>query len=229
MLWPASAHRILGSTIRVEDLEVVAGGGNHGGVEELGNLDSSNADAGACRQNQDRIARLDGTAAHQHVPCRRENQGNAGRLLEGKLHTFRNRNYADAGDGDVFAIAAVIGITQDAEVGAKVLASGDAFDAVSAEGHGSQEHTLSYRQVGNVLAQFGDFSGDVTAVDMRQLDAGEPFADEQIEVVERACLHSNQNLVFAKLGLSDILVLQDLRPAELVEACGFHFVRVTPE
>src|SRR5205814_7069427 len=37
------------------------------------------------------------------------------------------------------------------------------------------------------------------------------------------CLHSNQNLVFAKLGLSDILVLQDLRPAELVEACGFHF------
>src|SRR5215471_9092725 len=154
-------------------LLLVSGGGNDGGVEELGNLNSGDAYARARRQNQNRIAGFDRTAAYEHVPGGGEYQGNAGSLLERKRHSLGNRNNANARHGDVFAVAAVIGVSENAEAGAEILASPYAFEAVSAEGHGRQQHALARLQIGDVLADPGHLAGNVAAVDVRQLDAGE--------------------------------------------------------
>jgi len=103
-----------------------------------------------------------------------------------------------------------------------ILQSGETLFAVIAEVHGREKDTLSGAKVGNVLAGFNDFSGDVAAEDVGQVHAGESFADEDVEVVESAGAHAYEDLIFARLGVGDIFVGENFRTTELMDADGFH-------
>ena len=57
---------------------------------------------------------------------------------------------------------------------------------------------------------------------VRQADPGQAFPDPHIDVVQRASLDPNQNLVLARLGIGHIFVAQNFRTTEFVDADGFH-------
>ena len=96
------------------------------------------------------------------------------------------------------------------------------FDAVSAEVHGRDQHALPDCESGDVLADFGDLTGDVAAEDVRQFHARQSFANPDVEVVERAGLDAHQHLIFARLRVGDVFVGQNFGTTELMNADGFH-------
>ena len=91
-----------------------------------------------------------------------------------------------------------------------------------AEAHGRDENALADFEIGNIFADFNNFSGRIGAENMRQVDAGEALPHPNIEMVERACADADEDLIFARLGVGDGLVLEDFRATELVNADGFH-------
>src|SRR5438876_7508766 len=133
-----------------------------------------------------------------------------------------NGNHAGAWNGDKLAISAIDGITQHAELAAQILLAIHAFRAMSAEGHRGEQYALSGLQVSDVFADLRDFARHVAAIDMRQLDAGQAFADPQVEMIQRTDAHPNQNLIFPQLRLGHVLVLEHFRTAKLVKSHSFH-------
>ena len=121
-----------------------------------------------------------------------------------------------------FAVAAVNLIAQYGELAALILQTGNALRAVIARKHGSEKHTLTGFEAGDVFADFDDFPGNVAAQDVRQLDPGESLADPEIEMIQGAGFDADQNLVFARLWVGDIFVAKDFRPAKFMETNGFH-------
>src|SRR6516164_4411301 len=57
---------------------------------------------------------------------------------------------------------------------------------------------------------------------MRQLHARQSLAHPQIEMVQRTRLYPHQHLVFAQLRIGNAFVGENLGPAELMDANGFH-------
>src|SRR5207248_5385972 len=100
-----------------------------------------------------------------------------------------NGNHAGAWHSDKLAISAIGGITQHAELAAQILLATHAFRAMSAEGHRGEQYALPDLQVSDVLADLRDFAGHVAAIDMRQLDAGQAFADPQVEMIQSTSAH----------------------------------------
>ena len=80
---------------------------------------------------------------------------------------------------------------------------------------------------GDVLADFDDFTRDVAAEDVRQFHAGQSLAHPDIEMVERAGPHPDQDLIFARLRIGDVFVLQNFGATELMEADGFHILSLS--
>ena len=74
----------------------------------------------------------------------------------------------------------------------------------------------------DVLADFDDFSGDVAAKDVRQLHAGQSFANPEIEMIQCAGPNANQNLIFARLRIGYVFIGQDFGTAKLMNADCFH-------
>src|SRR5262249_19082042 len=74
----------------------------------------------------------------------------------------------------------------------------------------------------DVFANFDDFSRNVAAQNVRQVNPGQAFAHPEVEVVHGASLHTYQHLIFAGSGIGDIFVAQNFRSAKLVDADSFH-------
>src|SRR5258708_25400475 len=164
-------------------------------------------------------------AAYQHVPGRHENEGNGGRLVISQVvirQSVGDGQHVDARNRDVLGVAAVIQIPQHRELRTKVLLAGSAGRAVSAKCHGGQQDTLPNFQVGDVFAHLGDVAGDIAAVDVGKLDAGQSFSDEKVEMIQGAGLDPHQHLVFANLGIRNIFKLQNLGSAKFMEAYSLH-------
>ncbi len=75
---------------------------------------------------------------------------------------------------------------------------------------------------GDVFTNFDNLTGHVATEDMRQFHSRDAFANPQIEVIHRACFDANEYLVFAWLRIRDVLVAENFRPTEFVNANGFH-------
>src|SRR5260370_41293760 len=73
-----------------------------------------------------------------------------------------------------------------------------------------------------VLACFEESAGHVAAEDVRQVHAGQAFAHTQVEVVQRASADADEDLIFTRLGIGDVLVHEDFGSTELVNADDFH-------
>src|SRR5205823_4127525 len=121
-----------------------------------------------------------------------------------------------------FRVAAINAVAQDRKRTAEALLPRSALRAMIAEDHRHEQDALPCSYVAHIFADFCDLSGNIAAVDVRQLYSWQPFAHPQIQVIQRAGTHANQHLIFAKLRVRHILVAQDLRPAKLVEADCFH-------
>ena len=88
--------------------------------------------------------------------------------------------------------------------------------------HGRDQHAQSGLEVGDVLADFDDFAGDVAAKDVRQVNAGQAFAHEEVEVVQRAGADTDEDLIFTWFGIGNVFVGEDFGSTELMNANGFH-------
>ena len=133
-----------------------------------------------------------------------------------------NGNDVHGGHGDQFAVAAIDGVAEHGELAALILQSGNALRAVIAEMHGRDQHALAGLEVGDVFADFDDFAGDVAAENVRQVHAGQALAHPEVEMVQGAGAHADQNLVFARLGIGNVFVGENFGSTELMNANGFH-------
>ena len=88
--------------------------------------------------------------------------------------------------------------------------------------HGREQHALPVLEIGDILADFDDFAGNVAAEDMRQVYAGQALAHEEVKVVQSAGPHADEDLVFARLGIGNVFVGENFGPTELMNANGFH-------
>src|ERR1700685_214411 len=88
--------------------------------------------------------------------------------------------------------------------------------------HRGKKNALAGVKSADVLAGLDYLSGNVAAQDVRQLYAGQPFANPYVEVIERASAHSDEHWIFARLRVGNIFVSQDFRPTEFVQANSFH-------
>ena len=140
-------------------------------------------------------------ASGEHVPGGDEDQWNAGSFIE--VERVGDRNNIDGGHGKQFAVAAIDGVAEDGELAALILQSGDTFCAVIAEMHGRDQNALSGFEVGNILADFDNFAGDVGAENVRQIDAGQSLTHPDVEMVESAGAHADEDLIFARLRVGD--------------------------
>src|SRR5580704_9639248 len=110
---------------------------------------------------------------------------------------------------------------------ALVLQAGDTLLAMPAEIHGCKQHTLpglesAGLEFANVLTQFDDLSGDITAENVRQLHPWQTLPHPHIEMIQRASAHPHQHLIFSRLRIGHVLVSENFRPTELMNANGFH-------
>src|SRR5207248_9361437 len=171
----------------------LSGGRNHPGVNEVRNLYSRDANARARCQHKHRLSRTDAGAANQHVPCRQKDERHGRRLIE--LEAVGNRNYVYSRHSDKFAIATVYAVAKHGEFGAMILQSGDAFHAMIAEVHRREDHALARIEASYIFAGLDDFSRNIAAQDVRQVDARETLADPNIKMVQGASSDANKHLI----------------------------------
>src|SRR5438045_2189094 len=146
---------------------IVAGSRNHPAMKQFGNLNSGDANAGVGAQHEDRLPRLNASAAHEHVPSRGEHQRDAGGFV--KTQRVWNRNNVYSRNRDQFAIAAIHRISKYGKFAALILQAGGTLLAMIAKMHRSKQHPLAGLETGNVLANLDDLSCDIAAENMRQL------------------------------------------------------------
>src|SRR5438094_8332124 len=198
----------------------VSRGCNDAGMEELCNLNGRDANARAGSEHQDCLARTDAGAAHQHVPCRKKHKGHASRLIE--IEAVGNWNYVYSGHGNEFAIGAVYTVAKNGKLRAFGFHSGDTLLTVITEVHRREEHALAGLEPSYIFAGLDDFSRNIAAQDVRQVDARETLADPNIKMVQGASSDANQHLILARFRIRNIFVAQDFRTAKFVNADGFH-------
>ena len=100
----------------------------------------------------------------------------------------------------------------------------EALRALAAAQAGREQHALAGLHAPAELALFDHFAGDVAAQDVRhgESHAGDALAQPEVEVVQRAGAHADQDLVGADLGVRGVFVDQHLGPAVLVDPCSLH-------
>ena len=91
-----------------------------------------------------------------------------------------------------------------------------------AEMHGSEQHSLAGFDSCDVLANFHHFARNIASQNMRKLHARQSFAHPYVQVIQRARPHPHQHLIFARLGIGNLFVTQDLRTTKLMKANRFH-------
>jgi hypothetical protein len=91
-----------------------------------------------------------------------------------------------------------------------------------AEYHRREQNARSTLDALDIAANFSDVSGDVTAVDMRQLDSWQSLSNPEVQMIQRARANTHQHLILARTHVGNVLILENLRPAELVETDSFH-------
>ena len=140
-----------------------------------------------------------------------------------KFDQVGNRDDVDSRNGHQLAIAAVDGIAEHCKLRTEVVMAGDALLAMVAENHRRQEHARPRLDVGNVLADFSHFAGNVAAKNVRQRDAAQPAAHPQIKMIQRAGAHANEDVIFAQNGIRRVFILKNFRTAEFMNANRFHY------
>ena len=162
---------------------------------------------------------------HQHVPRGQEHQRHRSGLH--KTQRVGNRKDTGARDSNQLAVPSFGIVAEHGELRTEILPSAVALLAVAAIQHRREQDACTRLHVGDVLATLRDFSGDITAKDVRQLHTRQSFAHPEIKMVQRAGANANEDMIFAQFGIGCVFVLKDFGTAKFVNANGFH--RAAPE
>src|SRR5215470_1137043 len=204
------------------DLFVGAGGGNHAGTEESGDLDGRAAYAAAGGKDEHIFSGLELRTIDEHVPGGLKDQRHGGGV--GPVEIFGIRHAVYFGDMDVFRAAAVNQVAQICELAAAVVIAGNAGRTFAAAHAGREHHLLADVHGGHRRADLDDFARHVAPQNMRhgKVNSGEAPPDPQVQVIQRAGAHAHQNFVRAYLRLRYVRVVQHRRVPVLVNDHRFH-------
>src|ERR1700680_1775896 len=150
-------------------------------MKQLGDLNSSNANARTGAQHQHGLSRTDASAPHQHVPGGKKHQRHAGGLVE--VQDLRKWDDIHGWHGNQLAIPAIHAVAEHRELRALVLKSGNALRAVIAEMRPREQNQFARLEALNALAVPHYPGCHVTTRNMRQLHTGQPLANPKIEMV----------------------------------------------
>jgi len=147
---------------------VAASSGDDMSAEEFGNLDGSAADAAAGSENENGFTRTKLSASDEHVPCGHENERDSGGV--NPIEVFGIRHAVDFGTTDVFGTAAINHEAEVGEVAAEIIVAGKTGGAAATgDARGENDFVADVDAV-DFTADLDDFSGDVTAGDVRKRD-----------------------------------------------------------
>ncbi len=115
-------------------------------------------------------------------------------------------------------------LAQDAVAHAEAVLALGAELAAAAREVGIDRHPVADLDAGHLRADLGDLARDVAARPERQrrLERGDALADEEVEMVQGAGAHPHQHLAGLDLGVGDVLQLELVGTAELVERERLH-------
>jgi hypothetical protein len=141
-----------------------------------------------------------------------------------EIETFRKRENINLGHVYQFGVSAAEPIaTDDLVARAEIISALQATEALPAAPPGRDHHGIPHSDAGAEFTNGGHLAADVTARDVgkRYLDAGEPLAKPEVQVVQGARLNPHQDLVRGDLGVRDLLLLQNLASPMRVKIVSF--------
>ena len=209
---------------RLAHLVVAAGGGNHAGAGQSGDLHSDHADAGACRDDQHVLADADVGAPAQHVPCRGAGHGRSGRLRI--RQRIRQAQQLLCGCDHPLGVATRSLHAEHPAACAHIGRTAQAGHTFAAAQDGVQHHPVAYRPLGDSRSHRYHVTGHFGARNMRHRGCLRRLAvtREQIHLVQSAGAHRQQYL--AGLGRRHRHIVVEpqfgLAAADVVQPDGAH-------
>jgi hypothetical protein len=151
-----------------------------------------------------------------------ENERYCSGLLERKI--FGIGEAVDLGAADEFGAAAVDQVAEIGELRAVVVAAGEAGGTFAAGDAGSEENFLAGLHGRDVRAGPGDDTGDVAAGNVRERDRDtrDALAYPEIEMVEGAGVHADEDFAGAEFGFGGVGAAEDVWATVVIEENGFH-------
>ena len=180
---------------------------------ELGDLQAYDADAATGSDNEHGFAGSQIGPADEHVPCRRACDGDRRRRIECKF--VWNGEEMPGWRCGVFGIAAPGLHAVDATGEAHVVFPGTAERAVSAADCRIDQHTVADPPAVHALAQHRNLAGGLGAGNVRQSNRSRRLAEaaKDIDAVDTAGAHADQNLAWTRFGCGDLLDLECVEAA----------------
>ena len=191
-------------------------------TEKLGDLDGGAADTASGSENQDGFARLELSAADEHVPGGEEDERNSGGLRP--VEILRIRETVDLGHTNIFSATAVDHVTEIGEIATVVILTSDAGGTFAAGNARSENDFLPDMNGRDFWADIGDFAGDIAAgnVGERDSNTGEAAANPEVEMIEGAGADANQDFIVAEGRFGDISIAKNRRVTVFMDDDGFH-------
>src|SRR5450432_82677 len=201
---------------------LAAGSGDDAALEKPGDLDGGHADAARGGQDENVFTGLQPGAGHQHVPGGEEDQGGRGGIFEG--HGVRDLDDAVFGRGQEVRIAAIRSVAEDGIAAAKVVVAGQAVGALAAAQARRKQDAPAGADAPAEAAGFDDFARDVAAEDVGhgELHARNARAHKEVEVVEGAGAHPDEDVAGADPGFGCVFVDEDGGVAVVMDSGEFH-------
>jgi hypothetical protein len=191
-------------------------------AEEFCDLDSGAADPASGAEDQDGFARLKLSACDEHVPRGLEDERDRSSFLERKI--LRIRQAIHLGRANKFGAAAVNHVAEVGGQAALVIEASNTRETFAATNHRCEHNFLTHASTRDFRADLCDFSSDVAAGNMWKRDGNirQSAADPQIEMIQSAGAHADENFIGAGLGLGDVDVLQNFGSTMLAEEDSLH-------
>ena len=215
-------HLIGANLFGLGNFFVAASGGDDASTEKSRNLDRCAADTAAGGENQDFLARLKLRAIDEHVPGSLKDERNSGGM--GPIQILGIGHAIHFRAADIFGATAVNHIAEIGEIAAAVVIAGETRGTFPACDTRSKDNFLANVNGADFGSDFGDFSGNIAAGNMRQRNGntGESAADPEVKMIEGTSVHADEHFVMAEMGFGNVGVMKNGRITVLMKDDGFH-------
>jgi hypothetical protein len=128
------------------------------------------------------------------------------------------------GRANEFGAAAVNHVAEVGGYPALVIEAGYASGTLAATNERGEHDFLTHANRGDFRADLCDFSSDIAAGNVRKRDRNirQSAPDPQIEMIQSASAHADENFVGARFGAGNIHVLQNFGSAMPAEEDSLH-------
>jgi hypothetical protein len=156
------------------------------------------------------------------VPGREEDEWHRSGLWP--IEILRIREAVDLRHANVFGAPAIDHVAEVGEVAAAVILAGEAGGTFATSDAGCENDLLADVNGGDFRADLGDFAGHVATGNVRKRDGytGKAAANPEVEMIEGASAHANQDFIVAESRFGDVGVMKDRRITVFIDDDGFH-------